>query len=669
MSEIISIVEILINHKNNAIEFLTALAIAIAFVIGFNEYKKQLWKYITHRRNKWWFIYAILSLAAINFLWSKGYLNLPGLFLVFTVFVFYCVVCVKSLKPKFFSNFKDPLLRSYEKKLYQGLVAENIDYFRSDSHWYFFTVEDKLEYQMLRCLYFFEILDFENSFKALALINPSWLYEKEINTLTIKKSLCLVFMGDISAALQLLGEPEKRDKQDSMVLFVYSMIYEYLGDMYKAYAFMESAKDTVDAGEILPDWEKGEVYNNYSRVAYVKDNKEESLRYMHLAWKYVKDSNDMRLIKIIGTNRLVRMATCGRSQDECEAALKEYEDCIPVNSIENQIEINNAAILLYKQLGIDSKVYELLKGGYEKLLPHLNPVQEANFTASTFLMLMNGHFVHDWFDPYIKTNPELFAEFPLMDRLAIFKTYIGIFQQDEFMTLLSLFPYRHLYTNIMNYYKSSAIKEIDEKLATVESYNVNLYKELMLQKLGILKLIEGKEHIKKSKDKYLTLYKELYDKGLHIEAVRILLILLDECASPYNIMIKTPYHNDWQYYIDLLDKTVPPPPPLFLPDGIHLVYPRVKVNGLQQVNAIYEDVIREHIDTVIKEVNSWNNHPAKLDFCIPIAHLLICIGRRTEAKEFLDYFDNSGVASRHFASWVQNEIAALRIELAKDNKV
>lgn len=667
MTEIISITEILIDHKNKAVELFTIFAVVAAFAIGFFEYKNKLLYYITHRRNKWWFVYLILSFATLFLLWIKDFFYVKDLFLLLTLFVLYTFVCIRSLKPKFFSDFKDPILHCYEKKLYRGLVAENIDYFRKDSHWYFFTAEDKLEYQMLRCLYFFELSEFENAFKALALIDPSWLYEEEKIPVKIKKSLCLVFMGDINAALQLLGDPEKWDKQNSMILFVYSMIYESFGDMDKAYSFMERAKDIVDAGVTLPDWERGEVYNNYSRVAYVKGNKEESLRYTNLAWKYVKDSKDMRLIKIMGTNRLIRMATCGRRQAECEAALKEYEQCIPVNSIENQIEINNAAILLYKQLGNDYKVNELLKDGYEKLLPHLNSVQELIFTASTFVMLMNGHFVHDWFDPYVKTNPELFAELPLMDRLAIFKAYKGIFQQDEFMTLLNLFPYRHLNTTIMNYYKTNAVREIDEKLATVESYNVYLYKELMLQKLGILKLIEGKEHIKKNKDKYLTLYKELYDKGLRLEAIRVVLILLDECASPYNLQIKTPYHNDWQYYIDLLDNTVPPPPPVLLPDGIHLVYPRVRVNSLQQVNAIYEDIIKEHIDIIIKEVNSWKNHPSKLELCIPIAHLLTCIGRRTEAKEFLSYFDNSGVDPRHFASWIQNEVVALRIELAKDD--
>ena len=52
-----------------------------------------------------------------------------------------------------------------------------------------------------------------------------------------------------------------------------------------------------------------------------------------------------------------------------------------------------------------------------------------------------------------------------------------------------------------------------------------LYYELMTQKLGILKLLEGKGHITKSKNLYLNLYHELYEKGLRM-------FNLSSCVEP-----------------------------------------------------------------------------------------------------------------------------------------
>ena len=195
----------------------------------------------------------------------------------------------------------------------------------------------------------------------------------------------------------------------------------------------------------MPDWEKGEVYNNYALVAIIKGNYDEALRYMNLAWANIKRSKDMRIIHIIGSNRIVRMAICGKSREDCERALEEYRRVIPVDSVKNRIEFNNTAILLYRQLGDDEKVYNLIKDDFFDLIPRFNLSEEAHYTVSTFVMLMNGSFEHDWFDPYIKSNYELFAKLPLLERLAIFKAYMG--RHGDGSSVFTSFPSRiFLYT-------------------------------------------------------------------------------------------------------------------------------------------------------------------------------------------------------------------------------
>ena len=81
------------------------------------------------------------------------------------------------------------------------------------------------------------------------------------------------------------------------------------------------------------------------------------------------------------------------------------------------------------------------------------------------------------------------------------------------------------------------------------------------------------------------------------------------------------------------------------------------------VQPLHENVIREHIDTIIGEFRNWRNHPFKVELSIEIARLLMCLDRRDDAKEFLQYFKDSGVSENHMAAWAKEEIAALEVEL------
>ena len=664
MVEVFSISSAL-TTTGNITMFLMVAAILTAAFISIYEYKGKLLEYITNRRNKWWFTASALFFAALVFLWTGKKLPDKYLFVLAFAYVVFVIDCFYSLQPRYFSDFQNPVLRYYEKKLYNGLVLENIGYFRQESHWYIFTTKSKLEYQMLRCLYFSELAEFDNALKALDKIQDCWLYDIEKRTAKMRRAICLIFMGNMKSALQLLGDPEKNESKNPMMWFAYSIIFENTGDMDKACEYMEKAKNIVDAGTQLPEWEKGEVYNNYARIAVIKGKNEEALRYMNLAWELIRHSKDMRIIHIVGGNRVVRMAICGRGREECENALEEYRMAVPVDSVKNHIELNNTAIILYRQLGDEEKVYNLIKDDFFVLINRLSPSEEALYVGSTFVMLMNGSFVHDWFDPYVKSNEALFAELPMLDRLTIFRAYMGIFQQVQFKELLKILPYRFLYSTIMNYYHNNAICEIDEMLATLESNSVYIYKELLTQKLGILKHLEGKEHIKKSKEIYLSLYKELYEKGLCIDAVRVLLSLLDECSSPYNIEIINPYRFGRLTYSDYINSVPPAPAPLKAQDKIHLVYSHLRVPPHTQVVPLQEDIIKEYLDTIITELKKWKHHPAKLDISIEIAHLLICMGRDEEAKDFLSFFTESGVASGQFSYWMRTEIAALKSELLK----
>lgn len=356
------------------------------------------------------------------------------------------------------------------------------------------------------------------------------------------------------------------------------------------------------------------------------------------------------------------MAMAGQSEAECEAALEEYNKCIPNDSFANRIEYNNCAILLYRQLKNAKRENSILKSGFKDIIGQLNHTQAVVYTASTFRMIMNARFDHGWFDRYVKAGSEEYKNLPLLEKLAVFKEYMGIYQQEEFLAVFSKAPYLGLQKKIMKYYRDSALTEIDAALNKVEPYNMHLYRNLMKHKLSILKLVEGKNHIDRSKDTYISLYKQLYDAGLHLDAADILMTLIDECTSAYNVLIYRPFWLNAVYYCDYIANAPQPPPPEPDVDGLHLNYYRLGIAGPYAIKPLKVDVIEEHIDTLMSEVRSWKHHPFKVELSIGIARVLMCLERRDEAKEFYQIFKDSGMAETQMAAWARNSIAALEAE-------
>lgn len=660
MTDILTIADLILSNADNISMFLVIVALAMAVAIGFEEYKNKLWEYIKNRRNKWWFVYAAIVFAAIVFFrsrsWIRGYLLIGVSF----IWVTYVIACIHSLKPKRFMDYSNSVLKRYEKWLSDGNSIEHIDFFRK-SHWYLWTAEDKLEFKMLAISYFADVKEFDKAYQSLEQIKDEWLYEGEKKIIKLQRAMLLVQMGSMKAAYQILGDPEDNSSQDPMIWFAYSFIFENAGDIDKALEYSEKSRNIVEAGYKAPDSVIAEIYNNYSRIAIIKGNRLEALHYLDLAWNKVKVSNDMRTIHTIASNRIAQMGMAGKSQAECEAALKEYKALIPNDSFMNRVNYNNCEISYYRQIKDVKRENSLIKSGLEETIEHLNLTQQTIYVSSTFCMLMNGRFDHRWFDKYV--NPTVCMALPLMEKLLVCKNYMGFFQQEEFRAICKKMPYIDLEKRIMKYYQEQAVIDIDAELAKIESYDRFKYMNLMKMKLGILKLIEGKNHIDKSKNSYIDLYNELYDAGLHIDAVNILITLIDECSSAYSVKIWSPLWPEPLYYSDILERADQAPDPILATDGIHLQYFRPQLSQPFAVQPLHNDIIQEHIDTIIREFHSWRNHPFKVDLSIEIAHLLMCLGRRNDAKEFLQYFKDSGVSENHMAAWAKEEIAALEVEL------
>ena len=590
--------------------------------------------------------------------------------------------CFLSLKPINKREYRSLVLQKYNKYLRAGLASEHIDFFKKNHPWIVSALTDKdvkIEYLILKAGYYSVVLDADESYRSLCAIDKRDLYPEEQQYINLQKAKALMLMGNMNAAKNLLGPSDKNESRDPEVWFCYAAIAENNGDIDQAFHFAQKAKGLADANEIdLADWELAGNYNNYARYCLFAGNDAECLQYDQLAWTKVKKNQDARLINVIGSNLVIQMSRQGCSKEERFAKFNEYKNTLVSmksdQSIQNSVELNNCKITLYRQFNDDAEAYQLICDGYKNLISKLDLHQREIYRASTFRMLMNGLYVHDWFDKEVVVDIDHYMRLTLMERLQVFKEHVGILSQKDFLALRNQEPYKSLYAMIVNYYRTSAVQEINNELAEVESWSIYHRHNLIKYELDILKIIEAKDHIDKSKHIYVDEYHSLYDAGLKIDAIYMLLLLMDESGSEYNVYLRTywVYGNvlilRWNGYgNELMDQIVDgAPAPTLENDKIHVKYPQFNLR-VHQFIPTHDEIIKEYIDTVIHEFDSWKNHPCKVEMSIEIAKLLCWIGRQNDAERFLQFFDESGVSERQFAQWFRNDVNVLRqdIEEAK----
>lgn len=673
-----TITSFLVDHQNDLAITVIVFLVVLALTIGLWEYHSDFWNHITNRRNRWYFCYLLLALAFIIWIIKKQLVEPIWLTFIIVLWAFLLIKCFHSLKPIDKRKKKSLFLQKYNKYLHDGLASEYIDFFKKKHPWIVRALTDKdakIEYLILKAGYCFVVLDVEESYRSLCAIDKRDLYPEEQQYINLQKAKALMLMGNMNAAKTLLGPSDKNISLDPEVWFCYAAIAENNGDMDLAFQYAQKAKGLADVNEIgLADWELAGDYNNYARYCLFVGNKAECLQYDQLAWTKVKKSQDARLINVIGSNLVIQMSRQGCSKEECFAKFNEYKNKLVSmksdQSILNSVELNNCEITLYRQFDEDVKAYQLIRDGYQNLISKLDFHQREIYRASTFRMLMNGLYVHDWFDKDVAIDIDHYMQLTLMERLQVFKEYFGILSQREFLALRNQEPYKSLYAMIIKYYRSSAIQEIDKELAEVESWSIYHRHNVIKYKLDILRIIEAKDHIDKSKYIYVDEYHSLYDAGLKIEAVYMLLLLMDESGSEYNVYLRTYWVYGglliprWNGYgNELMDQIVDGAPvPTLENDKIHVKYPQFNL-GVHDFIPTHDEVIKENIDTVIHEVDSLKNHPCKVDMSIEIAKLLCWIGRQDEAARFLDFFDESGVSERQFAQWFRNDVNVLRQDI------
>lgn len=183
----------------------------------------------------------------------------------------------------------------------------------------------------------------------------------------------------------------------------------------------------------------------------------------------------------------------------------------------------------------------------------------------------------------------------------------------------------------------------------------------MQDKLAILKYVQRDKHIDKSKQKYIDVYNMYNDAGLQIDAVNMLIILADECGSPYNLKVQIDQFSAPVIYQDWIDELSASPEPCLDSNGYQLNYARL-LPHFCNVYPQKAEVIEEQLEVIMPIVKTWRDHPAKFEFALHIAHFLMALNRRDEAKEFYNIFCQNKLSLDHYTMWMKEDFYALTAE-------
>ena len=145
------------------------------------------------------------------------------------------------------------------------------------------------------------------------------------------------------------------------------------------------------------------------------------------------------------------------------------------------------------------------------------------------------------------------------------------------------------------------------------------------------------------------------------DATNTLMILADECMSSFNVVIQPAPWMPYFVHQDFLDMLSGGPAPQLMSNGFQLKYSKY-IPDYFKVIPQKKDVLEEMLEILMPEVESWKSHPAKYEYSIHIAHYLMGLGRRDEAKKFYLIFKESKISIEQYALWMRQEVEILDAE-------
>jgi Ca2+/Na+ antiporter len=620
-------------YVNNPVTAYLIMVVVVTALFIWSLVHEDCLKHIKHKRNILSFITLFIYTLLLRLLFTLQ-VKVILLVIIVAVYIAYAYTVLFSIKkPVLLSSW---YIEKYTKLRNLGLVYE---YYTKiiKKPWYFCDAVEIYKWKLLKYGYLNEMGNYGESYDLLCSISEKDLYPNEIINLNIEKAYLLYQMGDYCKAESALSN-NKYDEY-TYVWVLRSIFAEACGDLEKAWLFLCNAKNNIN--NKLSDGRYNEemtaIYNNYGRIMKIRENQPEAIHYYQLAVDSIIKAKSQINLHIPYQNLIFhKMIAAKGITDDIVKLRSDYEASITKQSLFNATELINFQIEYYRQINDKNMEFITIRDGYYKLISMSDSIKDENRVlrkcscqASTFRMLVNGCYDISWFTKEIYESQELYFKLPIMIKNNILQEFYSAITQTS---LKDREPYKSILYKIIEYYKNTALNEINEYIRSLNEYQVNDYTQIQKYRLNIMKNNSLLTYIDDTLGEYESIIKRLLETGHKFEALDMILQLVDECIAPANY-----------YQLDDYGRLT----------GISLTY---YLNNKLQVGSLqfglkYRELMVQKLDQAIVIWKTITDHPEAIRVSLGIAYFLLVLGNKEESYKYFRIFKSSGITINHYAHW------------------
>lgn len=552
-----------------------------------------------------------------------------------TLYLLYLYAFIMSLKNRS-TLYAKKIFDKHAIYLRDGTTTRHMDFTYRKPRGLLF-VYDKYRYIKMCCNYHIANSDIQSAYSTLQDIKKleKQLYKNEIDSMSLYMAHILINHGALRQAKECLNSVSTTNSNSLVVL---SEWQEQTGDIKMAF-------DTLERAITLPPFtdklnidkppnkfsqkekdlacHKAVVYNNLGRLYLIQHKPQKALYFYKKALRIaIAADEDMKLLHCCYSNVIDQLIIQNAPDEEISRYYSEYKKCITKESITNKIAFYNFKLGADRQRNIIDNEHQRFFQMYTELLKVA--IGEDKYTleicAFTTLFYYGKKARHELMLVIndIKTDFDKYQNLELLIKLNIYKDLLYTLEtgQKEMHEI-----YKNITDKIKHYYKTTAIKEITEKLNKLDEYQVHYRCNLIFNDIYIRSRNENYNNFPKLVERFDDILEEYEKERLYFSKLDILLFVAEECM----------------------------------------------INQLcnAQGRTKYSDIMTKYVNLAINEIKKTKNFLGMDIFHLRTAYCLYYLERIIESQEHFDFFQSNSFSINHLPCLYKEKYYELQNNLPK----
>lgn len=471
--------------------------------------------------------------------------------------------------------------------------------------WCFLDPTEKYSYALQQAIIVAAKNDVSHAVEILSTIDKVTLNMNERIRLDLQQAIYFSLLGDHKKANQILKRhPNLSDEYSNQASLIRALSAEAEGKLKESSDILLDA--ITQGSDRPPDGDYQALLNNIGRIRKIELNYTDSLYYYRKSLKLAKDLGDKPSMHITYQNVILSLILLHKL-NEVRPLIEEYRSIVDFKNPHDIMEYYNFLIEYYRQTNNRHKLFETLDEGRERIDSMITRKEQIIYDMSQLRMRWNGDVLSPTFLSQIEFQ---YPEYSTLSTMEKFNSYMEIHHVLEILdTTGRLIPFEDLFTqNCENIRR--LIPDLENHLLTIPEYCVSEKCHIMWD-IVRAKKCGNSDYDKEEVLRMLEDIKQIHLKhGNFIEAFNIGLDICDEALG------QKQYAKMWDF-----------------------------------------------TQLAIEELQMIRGHPAEIPAFIRIGCYAYNVGEFDIAKQYLEFYENTGIQISHYCDWIQNYYRGLKIEL------